>query len=77
MPGEKGKTYYLDWMDKFNELRRIPAHPSAQRPYTQDDYEFLDWLGKKLDVKQQPKRSSDATSCQICAVGKPTGRAIA
>ncbi|OOG44192.1 DGQHR domain-containing protein [Polaromonas sp. A23] len=44
LQGEKGKTYYLDWMDKFNELRRIPAHPSSTRGYSKDDLEFLQFL---------------------------------
>jgi DNA sulfur modification protein DndB len=30
LPGERGKTYYLDWMDRFNRLRRIPAHSSPK-----------------------------------------------
>lgn len=41
LPGERGKTYYLDWMEKFNELRRIPAHPSGGRTYAEEDYEVL------------------------------------
>jgi DGQHR domain-containing protein len=44
MPGEKGKTYYLDWMEKLNELRRIPAHPSSMRTYDEQDYNFIAWL---------------------------------
>jgi DNA sulfur modification protein DndB len=45
MPDENaGKKYYLDWMDDFNELRRISAHPSKHRPYREADYEFLEWL---------------------------------
>ncbi len=45
MPDEgKGKKYYLQWMEQFNELRRIPAHPSKHRPYKEADYEFLEWL---------------------------------
>ena len=45
MPDEgKGKKYYLQWMEQFNELRRIPAHPSKHRPYKEADYEFLAWL---------------------------------
>jgi DNA sulfur modification protein DndB len=48
MPGEKGKVYYLDWMDKFNTLRRIPAHSSSQRVYTEEDYTFLSWLKSEL-----------------------------
>jgi DNA sulfur modification protein DndB len=41
LKGEKGKQYYLEWMDKFNEIRRIPAHPSGTRTYSEEDYEFL------------------------------------
>lgn len=52
--GEKGKVYYLDWMDRFNQLRRIPAHPSSQRSYTQEDYVFLDWLGAELSARRNP-----------------------
>ncbi len=44
LPSEKGKIYYLDWMEKFNELRRIPAHPSSNRGYTNDDLEFLNFI---------------------------------
>lgn len=45
MPDEKkGKVYYVDWMDSFNELRRIPAHPSSTRGYTDKDLEFLKFI---------------------------------
>jgi len=44
LPGEKGRTYYLDWMKKFNEIRRIPAHPSASRAYDEQDYEFMKFI---------------------------------
>lgn len=40
----KGKVYYLDWMERFNKLRRIPAHSSSLRVYTEDDYQFIEWL---------------------------------
>lgn len=40
----KGKKYYTSWIAKFNELRRIPAHKSALRIYSEEDFEFLDWL---------------------------------
>lgn len=46
--GEKGKTYYLDWMEKFNELRRVAAHKTAERTYEPEDYQFLDWLKSEL-----------------------------
>lgn len=41
---KKGKKYYTSWIDKFNELRRIPAHKSALRTYSDADFEFLDYI---------------------------------
>ena len=32
-PNKKGKTYYLDWMEEFNELRRI-LHTLPQYVWT-------------------------------------------
>ncbi|MFZ6673169.1 DGQHR domain-containing protein [Undibacterium sp. Xuan67W] len=45
---QKGKTYYLDWMDRFNELRRIAAHPSSTRGYADEDLEFLDFIKEEF-----------------------------
>ncbi len=44
LSGEKGKTYYLDWMKTFNEIRKIPAHPSPTRAYDEQDYEFMKFI---------------------------------
>ncbi len=45
MPDERaGKTYYLDWIDRFNEVRRIAAHKSSMRTYQPEDFDFLEWL---------------------------------
>lgn len=42
MKGEaKGKAHYVGWLLKFNEIRRIPAHPSGARSYEETDYEFM------------------------------------
>lgn len=41
---KKGKKYYTSWLAKFNEIRRIPAHKSALRTYSEEDFEFLDYL---------------------------------
>jgi DNA sulfur modification protein DndB len=41
LPGEKGKKYYLDWMDKINELRRITAHRSPYRNFRDEDFELI------------------------------------
>jgi hypothetical protein len=51
MQGEKGKTYYLDWIDKFNEVRKIAAHKNILRTYTDEDLDFLDWLRANLYPK--------------------------
>ena len=48
MSEEKGKAYYLKWMERFNELRRIPSHASPLRMYSEEDFEFLDWLKNKF-----------------------------
>lgn len=46
--GEKGKTYNLDWLLQFNELRRVPAHSSSLRVYDEEQYQFLDWLKSEI-----------------------------
>lgn len=48
MDGEKGKTYYLSWLERLNELRKIVAHPSPLRTYEEDDYKFVAWLKREL-----------------------------
>jgi hypothetical protein len=49
LPSESnGKKYYLDWMEKFNALRRIAAHPSATRGYANEDLEFLKFIKSKF-----------------------------
>ncbi|HCD05060.1 MAG TPA: hypothetical protein DEQ60_07015 [Methylophaga sp.] len=42
MAGDKGKAKNIDWMDRINELRRISAHPSDNRNYKADDFDFID-----------------------------------
>jgi DNA sulfur modification protein DndB len=56
----KGKTYYLDWMDTLNELRRIPAHPSGGRTYTEENYEFLKFIRSR--VLEQISSNSGTTN---------------
>lgn len=49
IPGEKkGNKFYLSWIDKFNELRRVAAHKNALRTYTDEDLELLDLLRSEL-----------------------------
>jgi len=42
--GEKGHAKNLKWMDTINELRRIPGHPSPDRRFKMEDYEYIDWV---------------------------------
>ena len=42
---------FLDWMEIFNELRKIPAHSSKLRVYSDSDYEFIEWLKSEINVR--------------------------
>jgi len=52
MPDEKGgKKYYLSWLARYNELRRIATQKNSLRTYSDDELEFLDWLRAELMPK--------------------------
>lgn len=57
LPDERGKTYYLEWMEKLNKIRRVPAHPSGARGYDEADYEFMKFIKYEFN-----KRLSSAIS---------------
>ena len=40
----KGRAKYVLWMDKVNKLRRISAHPSSERSYKLEDFEYIEWI---------------------------------
>lgn len=44
----KAKTYHLDWLTELNEIRRVSAHKSVYRQYSEDNYKFIEWLKKEL-----------------------------
>lgn len=46
-----GKKYYLSWIARYNELRRVAAHKNNLRTYTNDDLEFLEWLRAELSPR--------------------------
>jgi hypothetical protein len=48
LAGEKGKKYYLAWLEKLNEIRRISAHKSPYRSYSEEDLEFVTWIKSAL-----------------------------
>jgi DNA sulfur modification protein DndB len=56
-PGEKGQAKNLKWMERINELRRIPAHPARERKYKVEDFEYIDFVHdeftKRLTTSQE------------------------
>ena len=42
--GEKGHAKNLKWIERVNELRRIPAHPSEKRHYKVEDFDYIDFI---------------------------------
>jgi len=53
--GEKGHAKNLKWMDRINELRRIPAHPTEKRHYRAEDFDYIDFVYEEFT-----KRLNDA-----------------
>jgi len=43
-PGEKGIAKNIKWMERINELRRIPAHPAKERRYKVEDFDYIDYI---------------------------------
>ena len=46
----KGQAQYLKWLERLNEVRRIPAHPFG-RSYSDSDLEFLEYLDEQLHAR--------------------------
>ncbi|WLA04443.1 DGQHR domain-containing protein [Xanthomonas translucens] len=49
--GVKGQAKNLEWMERVNGLRRIPAHAAEQRNYKGEDFAFLDRVYGLLDER--------------------------
>lgn len=45
------KKYYLDWLEKLNDVRKTAAHKNALRGYSDADVQFIDWLKPLLYEK--------------------------
>jgi DNA sulfur modification protein DndB len=45
---QKGKKYYLQWLERLNEIRRISAHKTRYRTFADDDFEFIGWIKAQL-----------------------------
>ena len=48
MPDERGKKYYLAWLERLNEIRRVSAHKSPYRQYSDEDLEFVSFIKAQL-----------------------------
>jgi DNA sulfur modification protein DndB len=44
----KSKEYHLDWLNDFNEIRRVASHSSIYRQLSEDDLDYLAWLKNEL-----------------------------
>jgi len=55
LPGEKGKKYYLDWIEKINELRRVTAHKSPYRTFKEEDFETISMIKAELYKRAEAK----------------------
>lgn len=45
------KKYYVDWLEKLNEVRKTAAHKNALRGYSEADVQFVEWLKPLLYEK--------------------------
>ena len=44
----KSKEYHLEWLNDFNEVRRVASHSSIYRQLSDEDLDYLDWLKEEL-----------------------------
>nr|WP_255432782.1 DGQHR domain-containing protein [Xanthomonas sp. JAI131] len=49
--GQKGNAKNLKWMDRFNEIRRIPGHAAPGRGYSVADFELLNLVAVTLQTR--------------------------
>jgi DGQHR domain-containing protein len=50
-PGEKGYSKNVRWMERINELRRIPAHATERRHYKASDFEYIDFVYEEFSSR--------------------------
>lgn len=51
LPCQKGHAKNLTWMERLNELRRIPAHATRERSYKMDDFELIDFMYEEFSKR--------------------------
>lgn len=50
-PGEKGYSKNVRWMERINELRRIPAHSTEKRHFKTADFEYIDFIHEEFCLR--------------------------
>ena len=60
--GEKGISKNLRWMERINELRRIPAHPTEGRTFKSGDFEYIDYIFNAFKTKYVAESNVDLAS---------------
>ncbi|MFC3552250.1 DGQHR domain-containing protein [Lysobacter cavernae] len=48
LDGAKGKAKNLEWMDRYNEIRRVPSHATVDRHYKAEHFVLLDSITDTL-----------------------------
>ena len=66
-PGEKGQAKNLKWMERINELRRIPAHPARERKYKVEDFEYIDFIYDELMKRLESSPASSVIASAAVA----------
>jgi len=47
----KGKKYYLEWLNTFNDVRNTAAHKNQLKTYSKADLDFIEWLRTTVSPK--------------------------
>ncbi len=47
-PNERGHGKNLRWMDRINDLRRIPAHATEKRHYRVEDFDYIEYIHEQF-----------------------------
>ena len=51
--GEKGHSKNIKWMERVNELRRIPAHATEKRNYKVEDFDYIYFIYEEFHKRLQ------------------------
>lgn len=49
--GEKGHSKNVKWMERINELRRIPAHATEKRHYKVEDFDYIEFIHEEFSKR--------------------------